>query len=107
VSSMRRPEPSDLDYQAEADERVWQDYCRLAKGLDVGEIITAVCEQIRGEPGDTALSALVEDWLLVPQWDWQRPLITPLQAERVGRYVAGVVSVVIAQAIATALARED
>jgi hypothetical protein len=79
----------------------------VAKGLDVGELLAAVCEQLRGESSDTPLSALLEDWLQLPQWDWQHPLITPMQAESVGRYVAGVVAQVVAQAIATALARED
>jgi hypothetical protein len=44
--------------------------------------------------------------LHLPQWDWQHPLITPMQAERVGRYVATVAQVV-ERAIATALSRED
>jgi len=79
----------------------------VAKTLDVGELVTAVCEQLRGEPGDTALSDLIEEWLHTPQWDWQHPLITPMQAERVGRFVAGVRAQVVERAIAQALARED
>jgi hypothetical protein len=101
------PHPPDIDAQAEADERLWQHYCAVAQRLDVGALITAVCEQLRGEPGETPLSALLEDWKALPQWDWQHPLITPMQAERVGRYVAGVAAAVVEQAIAQALARED
>jgi hypothetical protein len=107
MSSLQIPEPSDLDQQAEADERLWQHYCAVAKRLDAGELIAVVCDQIRGEAGDTPLATLVEDWLAYPQWDWQRPLLTPMQAESVGRYVAGVAAGVIAQAMEAALARED
>jgi hypothetical protein len=105
--SSQMPLPDDIDHDAEQREGVWQHYCAVAKTLDVGELIAAVCEQLRGEPGNTPLSDLIAAWLQMPQFDWQRPLITPLQADAVGRYVAGVVSVVIAQAIAQALARED
>jgi hypothetical protein len=107
MSSLSIPEPSDLDRQAEADERLWQHYCAVAKRLDAGELISAVCDQLAGESGDTPLATLIEDWLACPQWDWQHPLITPMQAESVGRYVAGVAAAVVAQAIAQALARED
>jgi hypothetical protein len=61
MSSLPIPEPSDIDHDAEAEETLWQHYCAVAKTLDVGELITAVCEQIRGEPGDTALSDLIEE----------------------------------------------
>ena len=101
------PLPEDLDHQAEADERFWQSYCRVAQTLDAGELLSTVCDQLRGEPGPTPLATLVDDWLALPQWDFEHPLITPMQAESVGRYVAGVAAQVIAQAIATALARED
>jgi hypothetical protein len=107
MSSFRIPEPSAINHQAEADERLWQHYCRVAKTVDVGELLAGVCAQLRGEPGDTPLSALVDDWLAWPQFDWQHPLLTPQQAESVGRYVAGVVALVVAQAIGRALARED
>jgi hypothetical protein len=97
------PLPDDIDHEAE--ETLWQHYCAVAKTLDVGELVTTVCEQIRGEPGDTALSDLLEEWLQMPQWDWQHPLITPMQAERVGRFVTGVCARVVERAIAQALAR--
>jgi len=105
--SIERIEPSDIDQQAEADECLWQHYCAVAKRLDAGELIAAVCEKIRGESADTPLATLLEEWLLMPQWDWQHPFITPMQAESVGRYVAGVAAGVVEQAIAQALARED
>jgi hypothetical protein len=107
MSSRPRPEPDDLDHEAEAGERFWQQYCRVAQSLDTGDVLATLCAQLRGEPGPTPLATLVEDWLALPQWDWQHPLITPLQAESVGRYVAGVAAQVIAQAIAVALSRED
>jgi hypothetical protein len=99
------PQPPDVDHAAEREEKIWEHYCRIARSLDVGELITAICNQLRGESGDTPLSALLEDWLQLPQWDWQHPLITPMQAESVGRYVAGVAAEVVAQAITQALAR--
>jgi hypothetical protein len=34
-----RPHPPETDPQAEAEERLWQHYCRVAKGLDVGELL--------------------------------------------------------------------
>jgi hypothetical protein len=98
---------SDIDTQAEADERVWQHYCAVAQRLDVGELITAVCEQLQGESGDTPLSHLVETWLAWPQWDWQHPLLSPSMCESLGRYVAGTAALVVEQAIEMALARED
>jgi hypothetical protein len=101
------PLPDDIDHQAEADDRLWQHYCRVAKTVDVGELLAAVCAQLRGEPGPTPLSTLVEDWLALPQWDWQHPLVTPATCERLGRYVAGVCAQVVERAIAVALSRED
>jgi hypothetical protein len=101
------PLPDDIDHEAEAEERFWQHYCAIAKRLDAGELLASICESIRQEPGPTPLATLVEDWLALPQWDFEQPLITPMQAESVGRYVAGVGAQVIAQAIAMALARED
>jgi hypothetical protein len=98
-------QPSDIDHEAERDERLWAHYCRVAKGLDAGDLIAAVCDQLRGEPGDTPLSDLIETWLQMPQWDWQHPLVAPSTCERVGRYVAGVAATVVEQAIAAALAR--
>jgi hypothetical protein len=103
----QHPQPPDIDAQAEAEERLWQHYCTVAKQLDVGELVAAVCEQLRGESSDTPLSALIDDWRQLPQWDWQHPLITPMQAESVGRYVAGVAALVVERAIAIALAGED
>lgn len=103
----QQPQPPDTDAQAEADERLWQHYCAVAKRLDVGELLIAISDQLRGESGDTPLAALLEEWLAWPQFDWAHPLITPMQAESVGRYVTGVVAEVLQQAIATALARED
>jgi hypothetical protein len=105
--SSTMPLPDDIDHQAEADERLWQHYCAVAQRLDVGELITAVCDQLRGESGDTPLAQLLEEWRAWPQFDWQHPLITPMQAESVGRYVAGLAAQVVAQAITQALARED
>jgi hypothetical protein len=107
MSSLPKPEPSAIDHQAEADERLWQHYCAVAKRLDVGELLAAVCEQLRGEPGPTPLSTLVEEWLAWPQFDWAHPLVTPATCERLGRYVAGVAALVVERAIATALSRED
>jgi hypothetical protein len=101
------PTPPDIDAQAEADERLWEHYCTTVKRLDVGELIAAICEQIRSESGDTPLAQLIEDWRRWPQFDWQRPLITPMQAESVGRWLAGIAAQVMAHAIAQALARED
>jgi hypothetical protein len=101
------PLPDDIDHEAEAEERFWQQYCRVAKRLDAGELIASICTYIRKESGDTPLATLVEDWLALPQWDFEHPLITPMQAESVGRYVAGIAALVVAQAIATALAGED
>lgn len=107
MSRMRMPFPEDVDHAAEQQEGIWQHYCAVAKRLDVGELVHAVCEAIRGEPADTALSALLEEWLAWPQFDWQHPLIRPSQAEAVGRYVAGVAALVVEQAIEAALAGED
>jgi hypothetical protein len=105
--SMERIQPDEIDHAAEADERAWARYCAVAKTLDAGDVLATLCEQLRGEPGPTPLAALIDDWLAEPQWDWQHPLITPMQAESVGRYVAGVVAEVLARAIAVALAREE
>jgi hypothetical protein len=103
-AEVARLQPSDIDHQAEADERAWARYCAAAKTLDVGELHNAVCEALRGEPGDTPL---LDEWLSFPQWDWDHPLITPMQAERVGRYVAGVAAEVVGRAIAQAFARAE
>jgi hypothetical protein len=99
------PHPPDLDQDAEQQERLWQHYCTVAKRLDVGELITAVCTQLRGESGDTPLSDLLETWVQMPQWDWQHPLVAPSTCESLGRYVAGVAAAVVEQAIAQALQR--
>jgi hypothetical protein len=99
------PHPPDTDQQAEADERLWAHYCRVAQHLDVGELLTTLCVRLGGEPGDTPLSTLLEGWLAWPQWDWQHPLITPMQAESVGRYIAGIAAAVVEQAITQALQR--
>jgi hypothetical protein len=105
--SSRIPGPEHIDHEAERHERLWQHYCRVAQTVDVGELLTAVCVRLGGEPGPTPLSALVEGWLAWPQFDWQHPLVTPATCERLGRYVAGVAALVVERAIATALARED
>jgi hypothetical protein len=99
------PHPPDTDAQAEADERLWQHYCAVAQQLDVGEVITAICDQLRGESGDTPLSDLIETWVQMPQWDWQHPLIRPSTCESLGRYLAGLAAQVIEQAITQALQR--
>jgi len=99
------PQPPDHDQQAEADERLWQHYCTVAKRLDVGALIAAVCDQVHDESGDTPLAQLLEEWLAWPQFDWQHPLVAPSVCERLGRYVAGVAAQVVEQAIAQALQR--
>jgi hypothetical protein len=100
------PHPPDVDHAAEREEKLWQHYCAVAQRLDVGELITAVCHELRGEPGHTPLSALIEEWLAWPQFDWQHPLIRPSTCESLGRWLAGLVAEVLQRAIETALARE-
>jgi hypothetical protein len=107
MSSLPIPDPSDIDQQAEADERLWADYCAVAQRLDVGELIATVCAQLQGESGNTPLSALLEEWRAWPQFDWAHPLVRPSTCEALGRYVAGVAAQVVEHAIAQALARED
>jgi hypothetical protein len=97
----------DFDAQAEQDERLWIRYCAVAKSLDRGELIKTVCDKLAGESTDNPLAELIEDWLSWPQWDWSHPLLGPLHAETVGRYVAGVAGLVIEAAIEQAMSRED
>jgi hypothetical protein len=36
------PQPPDTDAQAEADERLWQHYCAVAKQLNVGRVVLKI-----------------------------------------------------------------
>jgi hypothetical protein len=99
------PQPPDTDHAAEADERLWQHYCAVAQRLDVGALIAAVCDQVRGESAETPLAQLLEEWRAWPQFDWQHPLVRPSTCEALGRWLAGLAAQVIEQAITQALQR--
>jgi hypothetical protein len=77
----------------------------VAQRLDVGALIAAVCDQLRGESGETPLAQLLEEWRAWPQFDWQHPLVRPSTCEALGRWLAGLAAQVIEQAITQALQR--
>jgi hypothetical protein len=105
--SIERMQPSDIDEEGERYERLWVHYCQIARSLDAGELMAAVCDRMRGESGDTPLAALIEEWLTWPQFDWAHPLVPPSRCEALGKYIAGVAAQVVEQAIERALARAD
>jgi hypothetical protein len=107
MSSLRMLEPSDIDHEAEQDERLWQRYCTAAKQLDVGEVLTAVGAEIAGETAETPLSDFIHTQLVMPQYDPFHPLVSPTACERLGRWLAGLVCEHIHRAVGVAMGRED
>jgi len=102
-----QPLPDDIDHEAEQQDTLWQHYCAVARQLDVGEVIAAVCQDIAGEPGETPLSTFIDTQLALPQYDPWHPLVTPTECERLGRWLAGLVCAQIHRHVGVAMSRED
>jgi hypothetical protein len=96
----------DEENEDTADERLWQHYCTMAKGLDVDELIADTLHQARDEV-ESPLRTLLEDWIQTPQFDWQRPLVAPSTCESLGRWLAGLAAESFHQSVGAAMAEGD
>jgi hypothetical protein len=94
-----------IDHEAELEDLRWEHYCNTAKKLDAGEIVNLIADKIVGETAETPLSALVEGWLESPEPDWERPVVSPFMAERLGKYVASIAAKIIEREIDRAVER--
>jgi hypothetical protein len=100
-------EASDLDAQADTDASQFAHEREVASRLEVGELITEICQEVAGDSGDSSLFYLVDGLCQAVPWDWDRPQIAHHVMEDLGKYVARRACMVVERALTHALQGED
>jgi hypothetical protein len=98
-------EAADADAADEADpqDQAYQAVLAKAQRLDLADLVAQVGEQLAGKAEDSPLYHLAEAWAANPLPDWERPTLSPWQAEAIGKWLA----IQLARLMGQALAGED
>jgi hypothetical protein len=95
--------PSAADDEAAPEDQAYQAVLAKAQRLDLADLVARVGEQLAGKAEDSPLYHLAEAWAANPLPDWERPTLSPWQAEGIGKWLA----IQLARLMGQALSREE